>query len=184
MLRRTSEGFLANEIDEQCETAVGLLADLGTVPILLHDIYCGLEIDIQTAVTGSPFDIRFSLRNPNVLFAVNKLEVVCTHRQVVVEGERIGEGYSARRLHTPATIEAGATVHVACQLTPGAAVYETAEMQIHVNCRMIFWPRSKTEYFTWTKGAHQWGRGELRSPGLRELPKTPTPRRMNIGIRA
>ncbi len=143
-------------MDEQFGIAVGLLTVVGYIPILLHDLFSGLDVHAQPAATDNPFDLHFSLRNPNLLFAMNELEVVCTHGQLVVEGERIDEGYNMRRLRTPDTIKPGATLRASCIFTSGAAVYKAAEMQLRVSYRILFWLRSTTAYFTWTDATRQW----------------------------
>jgi hypothetical protein len=128
-----------------------------TGPILFYDLFRGLEIDVRIPRRSrNPFDLRFSLHNPNVLFAINKLEVLCSHGLVVNESERIGEGYNVRRLRTPDAIEPGATIHAACKLAPGAGVDNAAKIRVRLNYRMMFWTRSTTEYFTWRRTTRQW----------------------------
>jgi hypothetical protein len=154
---RTTKATVAQKMHEQFGLAVGLLEDAGaaldllqdlfpsTAPILLHDLFRGLEMNAPTATADNPFSLRFSLHNTNNLFALKELEVVC-----------IGEGGNVRRLRTPAVIDPGATVHGACELTPGAGLHKAAEIQVHLKYRMMFWPRSTIEYFTWTRAARQW----------------------------
>ncbi len=160
----TAKATLANKMQEQFDLAVGLLEDagaaldllqglfVGATPTLLHDLFRGLEMDAPTAPADNHFSLRFSLHNTNNLFAINELEVVC-----------IGEDCNVWRLRTPAAIDPGATVHGACELVPGPGLHKAAEIQVHVKYRMMFWPRSATEYFAWTRAGRQWLRGTLEN---------------------
>jgi hypothetical protein len=142
--------------------SVGILLTLAAFLSLLHTALNGVEIHASSAQIDDPFLLRFSLRNPNYLLAMQEVRIKC----IIVNVESI-QPISVLKdvtlyINNVSSIDRDSTAQYSCPFEQliSARNQIKATVIIAVDFKTLWIPRnSESEPFNWDSTSRQWMEG-------------------------
>jgi hypothetical protein len=129
----------------------------------VHDAIAEPEIHAPASNNDNPFELRFSIHNPGLLFAMNEMQFSCVIPHARFERGSL-DNVDFKTAGLRATIGARHTIAYRCPFKGifGDRTIYAVQAQIVVSYKTLWITRNATsEFFTWTDRAKNWIEGTV-----------------------